>query len=67
MAAIRYDIFLGGDVLALTSDILINFHKGDLSNINDFVLTDAQRDWLSRNKIPAPHKLIFRKLESEKR
>ena len=61
MAVLRHDIFLGKDVLAFTSDALMDFYKGDPSNRNDFILTNAQRDWLSCNKVPAPHKLIFPK------
>ncbi|MBF0123193.1 MAG: laccase domain-containing protein, partial [Candidatus Omnitrophica bacterium] len=61
MAVVRHDVFLGREVVAFTSDVSIDFHKGDLSGSNDFILTGAQRDWLSREKVTSPHKLIFPK------
>ena len=61
MSAVEYSSFLGRGVVAVTSDRSVDFQKGDPRESERFVLTAAQRGWLTAHGVGCPDAVVFPK------
>jgi YfiH family protein len=61
MALTSHSSFFGPNIVAVTSDRAVDFHKGDPARTERFVLTESQREWLSGQDIPTPDTIVFPK------